>query len=94
MNIKISLAIFLCYFLIGIDAESVKILNSTITWINRGDSSDFKIEMPLKNTNDYWLGIGLNKNPKMVIFSSIFNKIRIEKIMHVKQIEWSHCSNL
>lgn len=64
---KILFTFFVCFVFTEINAESIKILNSTITWINLGDSTDFKIELPLTDSDNYWLGIGLNQKPQMVV---------------------------
>ena len=45
--------------------ESINILNVFISWVNRGQQTDFFITTPYTGSN-LWLGVGLNLVPKMV----------------------------
>ena len=64
---KIALLLTLLNFL-RISCETITIANIAISWTNKGDQTDFVMQMPLLNglsSNNVWAGFGFNTIPRM-----------------------------
>ena len=66
-----------------LNAQSIALNNFNIKWNNRGGQTDFEVNFILDKTatltslNNIWIGVGVNRNPFMVIYN-IFNKKNIK----------------
>lgn len=71
-----------------LNAQSITLNNFNIKWNNRGGQTDFEVNFILDRTatlislNNIWIGVGVNRNPVMVIFIA-FNKqiIKLKSFM-------------